>query len=98
MFGMSAPSVRIADPFQESGLGAERGAKSYEPQFTRIGHSPDLEPSTNGFRSAVGTLGAMYHRVDSRITERLRELPDMGKIDVGDEGGLAIICVTRLET
>ena len=40
----------------------------------------------------------MYHRVDSRITERLRELPDMGKIDVGDEGGLAIICVTRLET
>ena len=60
LFGMSAPSVKIAGPFQESCLHAERGGKSNEPQFTRIGYSPALTPSTNDFSSAAEVLECAY--------------------------------------
>jgi hypothetical protein len=37
-------------------------------------------------------------RVNSRVTERLREFPDMGKVDTKYEGGLAVICIKELRT
>ena len=97
MFGMSVPSVEIANPFQESGSRAERGDENNEPRLTRIGYSPELKPSTNDTRSAAGSRGVHASR-DCRITKRSGELHDMGKIDAEDKGGLAIICLTRLKT
>ena len=53
MFGMSMPSVEIAEPFEDIMFAAEMGGKDYEPQFTRTGYLPVVKPSIIDFRSAV---------------------------------------------
>jgi len=35
-------------------------------------------------------------RINSRVTERLCELPDVGKVDTKYQGGFAIVCTARI--
>jgi hypothetical protein len=60
MFGMSAPSVKIAEPFEDIRSTPTMGSKDNEPQFTRTGYFPALKPSTSNLRSAAGVLECTY--------------------------------------
>ena len=56
MFGMSAPSVKIAEQFEDIRFAPEMGGNDYEPRFTRTGYFPVLKPSIIDFRSAARVL------------------------------------------
>ena len=60
MFGMSAPSVRMAEPFEDIRLVSATGDKDDEPQFTRTGYFPVLKSSIIDFRLAAGVLEYTY--------------------------------------
>ena len=60
MFGMSAPSVKIAEPFKDIKFAPVMGGKNNEPQFTRTGYFPVLKPSTSNLRSVAGVLECTY--------------------------------------
>lgn len=60
MFGMSAPSVSIAEQSQDIRCVWDSEMERNQPQFTRTGYSPVLKPSTKVLRSAAGVLECTY--------------------------------------
>ena len=98
MFGMSAPSVKIAEPFQDVrsllGMGRKRQRTAIHKNriFSR------LETLNQQLPFRCGSPGMYVSRVNSRLTKRLRQFPDVGKVDTKYEGGLAIIYATELRT
>ena len=59
MFGVSTPSVKIAEPFEDIMFAPEMRRKDYEPQFTRTGYLSVLKPSIINFCSAARSLNAV---------------------------------------
>ena len=60
MFGMSAPSVKVAEPIEDIRFALAMGSKDNEPQFTRSGYFSALRFSTSNLRSAAGVLECTY--------------------------------------
>ena len=96
MFGMLAPSVKIASPFQESDLHAERGGESNELRFTRIEYSHPEDRRglpivcATGFRThsrASGRIGAPD--LSSQVCTT-NEIQRLGVDDARQIGGVVI--------
>jgi hypothetical protein len=98
MFGMSAPSVKIAEPVRDVRFVPVLERQKQRTAIYENWIFPRLE--TLNQRLPFGRKGPGVHvsRVDSRIAKRLRELPDVGKVDTEYECGLAVICTTILRT
>jgi len=56
---------------------------------------PRLEALNYQLPFGCRSLGIHVSRINSRVTERLREIPDVGKVDTKYQGGFAIACAAR---
>lgn len=98
MFGMSAPSVKIAESFQDVMSQLGMGRKRQRTTIHKNWIFSCLETLNQQLPFGCRSPGVYVSRVNSRITKRLRELPDVGKVDTKYESGLAIIYATGLRT
>ena len=62
MFRISTPSIKIAEPFEDTMFAPEMRGKDYEPQFTRTGYLLVLKLSIINFRSAARVLECIVRK------------------------------------
>jgi len=81
MFGMSAPSVKIAEPFRDISFAPRTGRERQRTAVNKNWIFPRLKTLNQQPPFGCRSLGVHVSRVNSRIAKRLGELPDMGKVD-----------------
>ena len=81
MLGMSAPSVKIAESFLEIRFALVIGRQGERTAIYENWIFPRLETLNQRPPFGSGSFGVHVSRVNSRITKRLGEFPDVGKVD-----------------